>query len=219
LTTISVNGNIQGLATVNYANPNSSDETPKIAGAFGKWRNISGELYTRAQSAYLSTENLNNAGNEMSLNINPISSSFGYNNKAGTVTYSYTYNNRPYNCVSDAKLENITFNENNPTDVFASLTILGRLAGPLYQDIGTSGARTKEISIEAVLPVWDASRCSTLSAVGAGIPTGYDDLVGDYEAYLTGIYSGVFINSDNKNWNPKDGRFSWNKSWTVGGCS
>ena len=85
--------------------------------------------------------------------------------------------------------------------------------------IGTSGARTKEISIEAVLPVWDSGRCTLISSIGAGIPTGYDELVNSYQAYLTGVYSGVFINSDNKNWNPKDGRFSWNKSWTVGGCS
>ena len=219
LTSITVNGNIQGLATVNYANPNSSDEIPKIAGAFGKWNSVSGEIYNRANTVYLASENINQDGNPMSLHIDPLNTSFGYNNKAGTVTYSYTYNNRPYNCVSDARLENITFNENNPTDVFASLTIIGRTAGPLFQDIGTSGARTKEISIEAVLPVWDSGRCSLISSIGVGIPTGYDDLVDSYQSYLTGVYSGVFINSDNKNWNPKDGRFSWNKSWTVGGCS
>lgn len=219
LTSITVNGNIQGLASVNYANPNSSDETPKIAGAFGKWNSVSGEIYNRANTVYLASEHINQSGNAMSLNINPLSTSFGYNNKAGTVNYSYTYNNRPYNCVSNARLENITFNENNPTDVFASLTILGRTAGPLFQDIGTSGARTKEISIEAVLPVWDSGRCTLISSIGAGIPTGYDELVDSYQTYLTGVYSGVFINSDNKNWNPKDGRFSWNKSWTVGGCS
>ena len=219
LTSITVNGNIQGLATVNYANPNSSDEIPKIAGAFGKWNSISGEIYNRANTVYLASENINQDGNPMSLHIDPLNTSFGYNNKAGTVTYSYAYNNRPYNCVSNARLENITFNENNPTDVFASLTIIGRTAGPLFQDIGTSGARTKEISIEAVLPVWDSGRCTLISSIGAGIPTGYDELVNSYQAYLTGVYSGVFINSDNKNWNPKDGRFSWNKSWTVGGCS
>ena len=219
LTNVSVNGNIQGLANVNYANPNSSDETPKIAGAFGKWRSVSGEIYSRANTVYLASENINQSGNTMPLHIDPLNTSFGYNNKAGTVTYSYTYNNRPYNCVSNARLENITFNENNPTDVFASLTILGRTAGPLFQDIGTSGARTKEISIEAVLPVWDSGRCKLISSIGVGIPTGYDELVNSYQSYLTGVYSGVFVNSDNKNWNPKDGRFSWNKSWTVGGCS
>ena len=219
LTSVTVNGNIQGLATVNYANPNSSDEIPKIAGAFGKWNSVSGEIYNRANTVYLASENINQDGNPMSLHIDPLNTSFGYNNKAGTVSYSYTYNNRPYNCVSDARLENITFNENNPTDVFASLTIIGRTAGPLFQDIGTSGARTKEISIEAVLPVWDSGRCSLISSMGAGIPTGYDNLVDSYQTYLTSVYSGVFINNDNKNWNPKDGRFSWNKSWTVGGCS
>ena len=155
----------------------------------------------------------------MSLNINPLSTSFGYNNKAGTVTYSYNYNNRPYNCVAGARLENISFNETNPNDVFASLTILGRTAGPLFQDIGTSGARTKEISIEAVLPVWDSGRCTLLSSIGAGIPDDYDSLVSGYQTYLTDNFSGVFVNNDTKSWNPKDGRFTWNKSWTVGGCS
>jgi len=219
LTNITVNGNIQGLAIVNYENPNSADASPKIAGAFGKWRSISGEIYNRANTAYLASENINQSGNGMALNINPISTSFGYNNKAGTVTYSYNYNNRPYNCVSNARLENISFNETNPNDIFASLTILGRLAGPLYQAIGTSGARTKEISIEAVLPVWDSGMCILISNIGANVPTGYNDLVNSYESYLTGLYSGVFVNNDTQSWNPKDGRFTWNKSWTVGGCS
>ena len=219
LTNITVNGNIQGLANVSYENPNSPDETPKIAGAFGKWRSVSGEIYNRANTVYLASENINQSGNGMSLNINPLSTSFGYNNKAGTVTYSYNYNNRPYNCVAGARLENISFNETNPNDVFASLTILGRTAGPLFQDIGTSGARTKEISIEAVLPVWDSGRCTLLSSIGAGIPDDYDSLVSGYQTYLTDNFSGVFVNNDTKSWNPKDGRFTWNKSWTVGGCS
>jgi hypothetical protein len=136
----------------------------------------------------------------MPLNNIPLSTSFGYNNTAGTITYSYSYDNRPYNCVSNARLENISFSENNPNDVFASLTVLGRAAGPLLQDIGTVGQRT-------------------ISSVGAGVPTDYDSLVSGYEANLTGTYSQVFINSESKTWNPKDGRFSFNKSWTVGGCS
>ncbi|MHA2388026.1 MAG: hypothetical protein ACXACW_04810, partial [Candidatus Hodarchaeales archaeon] len=134
----------------------------------------------------------------MPLNNNPLSTSFGYNNTAGTIIYSYSYDNRPYNCVSNARLENITFSENNPQDVFASLTVLGRAAGPLLQDIGTVGQRTREISIEAVLPVWDSGRCSTISSVGAGVPTDYDSLVSGYEANLTGTYSQVFINSESK---------------------
>lgn len=218
LTNISVNGNIQGLASITYENPNNN-ETTKIENAIAKWSGISGDLYSRASTVYLASENINQDSNTMPLNNIPLSTSFGYNNTAGTITYSYSYDNRPYNCVSNARLENITFSENNPNDVFASLTVLGRAAGPLLQDIGTVGQRTREISIEAVLPVWDSGRCSTISSVGAGVPTDYDSLVSGYEANLTGTYSQVFINSESKTWNPKDGRFSFNKSWTVGGCS
>lgn len=202
LTQVVVNGTIQGLAEVSY--PDATGR-PKIENAFDYWKNIvSGNVLARAQTIYDGARSLNNV---------PLSKSLGYSNVAGVVTYSYTYDDRPINCLSDAKAERITITENEPNDVFTSLTVLGRLAGPLHQDVNTSGARTREISIESILPVDTGCSYNSFKA-----PTGYDDLISTYEAGLIADYSQVFINNETKSWNPKDGRFTYTKGWTVGGC-
>jgi hypothetical protein len=116
----------------------------------------------------------------------------------------------------DAKSEVINITENNPNDVFASLVIVGRQGGPLYQDINTIGPRTREISIEAVLP--PDTGCVVGGLLSYAAPTGYDSLVSGYESYVSGSYEQVFVNSETKTWSPKDGRFTFSKSWTVGEC-
>lgn len=201
LVAITVNGTIQGLASVGY--PVGTGVT-KIRNALDYWRSISGSIYSRAQTLYIGSTPLNTV---------PLTRSLGYNSVAGTVTYNYSYNNRPVNCVSNALSEVINITENNPNDIFASLTVLGRAKGPLFQSIGTFGPRTRELSIEAILP----------TATGCGysawaIPTGYNALISGYEAGLSGDYSQVFVNNESKTWNPRDGRFTYTKSWTLGEC-
>ena len=52
-----------------------------------------------------------------------------------------------------ALTETISLTYNEPTDVFASLTVLGKSRGPLFQDIYTSGVTTRDISIDAIIKV------------------------------------------------------------------
>jgi len=202
--TVTANGTIQGLASIGY--PAGTASTSKMENAITHWTGVvSGNLYSRANALYDGDYTLNPTG---------FSSSLGYNGGAGTVSYNFVYNDRPANCVSSAKSEIININETNPNDIFASLTVLGRLAGPLFQEISTSGARTREISIEAILP-----RDGDCTYAAFTSPTGYNDLVNTYEAGLIAAYDQVFINNDTKTWSPKDGRFTWTKGWTVGNCS
>ena len=211
--TVTVNGTIQGLATIGYDTEVTG--IPKIDKAFDYFKAISGDIYSRAATIY--NGNIDSSGNNMSLNLNPLTSSIGYNTNGGSVSYNFTFNDRPYNCVASAKSEIINITEGNPNDVFSNLTILGRAAGPLYQDINTIGQRTREISIEAILP--PDTNCLTNGIYTVTAPTGYDAFVSGYQNGLTATYTQVFVNSENKTWNPKEGRFTFNKSWTVGGCS
>ena len=210
--TVSINGTIQGLATVTY--PGASGTT-KLENAFNYWKSVSGSIYGRATTIY--DGNISSDGGNRSLNNVPVSKAIGYNTPGGTVTYNYTYNDRPYNCVPTAKSEIINITENDPNDVFTSITVLGRQQGPLYQDINTFGPRTREISIEAILP--PDTGCVSGGLLSYAAPTSYDTLVSGYEAYVTGSYEQVFVNNQNKTWSPKDGRFTFSKSWTVGECS
>ena len=72
------------------------------------------------------------------INRQPLSETYGYNIDEGTVTYSLQFNNRPQTCATGVLSENISITKNRPTDVYASLTVLGRAAGPIL-----SGHRNK----------------------------------------------------------------------------
>ena len=215
-TTIDINGTIQGYANISYPDPNVPVEgsTPKFQNAMTAWDSISGITYSRANSFYkINPKHLAFLASN-SLNPTTLSTAFGYNITEGTITYAYSYNDRPINCVADALTETININETEPNDIFASLTVLGRKSGPLLQDIGTSGARTRDISIDAFLPI----RTGCNVAVDFASPTEYANLVNEYEANLVSSYGSVYINSHTTSWQPKIGRFTFNKSWTVGDC-
>lgn len=224
LTSISINGTIQGYSTIDYMGDNDGclpTGQPKFNNALTAWSGagaISGRLFPRVQAVYnsLTKHRANLAG---SLNNEPLSESLGYNIVGGTITYSNSYDDRPANCYTGALTETISFSYNEPNDIFASLTILGRANGPLLQQIGTVGPRTRDLSIDAILPL---KACDFASAIGANefidSPAVYDTLVSNYEARLNAEYSQVFVNSFSKSWEPKVGHFTLSKSWTVGSC-
>ena len=212
---------------------------------------ISGLLYTRANSFYQINPKHPAFLASNSLNLQTLNTAVGYNITEGTISYAYSYNDRPINCVPEALSEVINITENEPADIFASLTILGRDGqrsdpvtnhynplpnqGPLLQDINASGPRTRDISIDAFLPIGTGTQYTRSYEPAFGskgnllqyqlnvpsffsAPTGYDALVSGYELELRIKYANVFITSENKTWQPKLGRFTYNKSWTVGDC-
>jgi hypothetical protein len=177
-------------------------------------------MFARANSVFGVTSGL--SGMPLgTLNPNPLTQTFGYNPIAGTVTYSFTYDNRPAHCYDHAITENITFTETEPNDVFASLTVLGKISGPLLQSIGTVGPRTRELSIEAILP--RAQDCAFTDANNYNndfydAPAVYNQFVLNYASILANNYTQVFVTASSKTWDPKTGRFNLNQSWTVGSC-
>tara|TARA_R110002020_G_scaffold310577_2_gene526272 strand:- start:69 stop:1586 length:1518 start_codon:yes stop_codon:yes gene_type:complete len=235
-TAIDINGTIQGYANVTYPDPTvlgdgATTSTPKFQNAITAWSGlhpdgttpttvgISGLLYSRANSFY--KINLKHPAFLASNSLNPttLSTTLGYNIVEGVITYAHSYNDRPINCVPEALVEIINITENEPEDIFASITALGRASGPVLQDMGTVGPRTREISIDSFLPI--AIGCASTGMYQPSMftaPTGYDAFVSGYENQLTSTYAGVYITSDNKTWQPKIGRFTYQKAWTVGDC-
>ena len=235
--TINVNGSVRGLADIRYTGVASNTAIPvqtnssKIQNAFNKFSNSSsGLVYTRANQFYQQHGNF--------LNIKPLSTSIGYNTVAGTINYNYKFDGRPDNLNPCAKSEKITITENEPNDVFAAIAILSRPLGPVLQNIGSSGVRTREISIEAILatpsggdctPVTGADGCIESFAGSEGccdpypsgafsMPNSYDAIVDMYEQCNVNIYDAYYINSFNKTFDIKTGRFTLSKSYTVGNC-
>ena len=225
---ITVNGTIQGLIddmTYSEAPFGTTNGTPKLQSALEYWTFVKGQLVNRARTIYDESLDRYTSGLK-TVNSIPTSRSVGYNTVAGTVTYNYVFSDRAKNCVEDAALfEDISITENEPPDIFSSLTILGRAGGPLLQDIGTVGQRTRTISVQSILPT--STGCGVTGGGGGegtssgllwSAPTGYDSLITEYEQYLRDTYDQVFITQNQKQWDLKTGKLNWTKSFTVGDC-
>jgi hypothetical protein len=227
--TVTVDGSVNGLTSMDYSGCPTTG-APKFNNALAMWSgHVSGAIFSRAQKVLGATAPQSGhvgwppagVGPSNSLNKLALSKTVGYNPIAGTITYSYTYDNRPEHCYSLAITEDITFTESEPNDIFASLTVLGKASGPLYQAIGTVGQRTRELSINAVLPM--QTNCTIFSGAGSNpyfynAPDVYDALVLNYANVLAFNYTQVFVTASSKTWEPKTGRFSLNQAWTVGSC-
>tara|TARA_R110002020_G_scaffold55309_2_gene153615 strand:- start:38089 stop:39747 length:1659 start_codon:yes stop_codon:yes gene_type:complete len=226
--TITMAGDVQGINNYRVA----SGQLVKIDTAF---ENASGYLeavishsgfFNRAAELYSGSLVAHFPGRDsLPLNEVPNSQSYGYNIGEGTISYSFDYNTRPQNCYSGALSENISITQNRPTDVHASLTILGRQAGPILQAINTVTAWTTELSIEAVIIPYTG--CGTENAKGhldlwvnapTGATNGYDAFVDAVSGSILEKHGQVFKTSDSESWDIKAGRYTRSVGWIHAPC-
>ncbi len=208
LTTVDINGSIEGVEIRDYL-PNYTVQQKKYYNASGYWNNVSPKLYNRAIRA---------AG--VGSSVNPIALDYvvGHNPTKGVINYSYTFDTRPCHFITGAIAEEINITDTLPTDVFASIIIPGRGAGPLLQDIGTTTSHSRTVDINALIS--RPTGCSTITGVFANKPTA------QVEAILCQLYNQlsltagqIFVSQNNESYNPKTGRYSRNITWTIGYCS
>lgn len=218
-TTVTVDGTIRGVETRSYgSDPRDFTTTEtKYDAASGYWNTVKDRIFYRAQLIHRDQ----NAGeiNVLSLNTDTVSERVGHSPSQGVITYSYTYNNRPSNCITGALTENISIVDNNPADVFASVMVLGRANGPVLQNLNTQTVASREISIELLC------RPSTAcTAVDLRVPSHFvqDDvrhLLCEFQNDLTDNYDQVFKTADSESWNPKTGQYSRRVGYTYQSCT
>ena len=151
------------------------------------------------------------------LNPQPISRSYGYNIKEGTVDYSLSYSTRPPSCLTGANIlsEQISITRNRPTPIHASLVVLGRSSGPILQDIGTQTAYTADLSIEAVV----------LAPNACNNPLWFDGSP-DYNSVVATTETDIwqsgnntyFKTADSESFDVKTGRYTRSVSWVYTAC-
>ena len=154
----------------------------------------------------------------LDLQVEPISQSVGYNISEATVTYSFTYSNRPTPCNEQALAENISLTKSKAVPVTASHVILGRANGPLFQDIGTKTASTTDLTVEAfVVPLYTAQACT--GELSSGSPQEfYDKFVTSVQSGISGTYETFYVTSDSETYDPLAGRYTRNVSWVHTDC-
>jgi len=214
MTTVNIDGTIQGLDTKVYTQPDGYDvTTTKYASAETYWAGVQSKLYGRVNkvASPLATR---------TINIDPLSLSVGHNPAGGTITYSYVYDDRPCNYIDGARSENITISDTHPTDVFAELVVLGRSRGPIMQEISTVTKFRRQVTIDAVMEPPTGCTNDYWSTAVAAAPTGdVSSLLCSVETDLTSTYDQVFKDGDTSSWNPKTGRYSRSVSWSATNCT
>lgn len=211
---VTVNGTVQGLETRTYGNlPCSNGFTiseSKYTSALAYWNAVKNKLYYRAVVAASGT-------NTRSLHTSTVNSSIGHNLTKGLINYTYQYDDRPTVCIAGALWESIVITDINPADVFAELPIIGRIAGPILQDINTVTSRKRSISIEALMPITAGCTVNLLMASSPSALT--TTFINQIEADLINNFSQVFRSSDQESWDPKGGKYTRQVEFTYSNCA
>jgi hypothetical protein len=215
-TQVSLQGTIQGVDTRDYGvHPGGSgtfDVTEsKYTSALTYWTGIQSRLLSRIQKVGQDDATRN-------FNVIPLSKTVGHGYNNGVITYNYEYDDRPSNCIAGSLMESISIQDNNPLDVFASLTVLGRAVGPVLQDLATQTVPTRDVNVNVTMA--PATGCTATQLRTINNPrVAVASLLCEFEAELTGAHSQVYKSVDDENWDPLSGQYSRSIQWTYQDCS
>ncbi|SVE14380.1 uncharacterized protein METZ01_LOCUS467234, partial [marine metagenome] len=147
-TTVGINGTITGLDTTSSTNFEITES--KWDAASAKFDSINPVVIFDRATSYSGVT---------ALNYNALSTSIGRNPNAGTINYNYSYDDSNAPCISSeipggwvAKSESMTISDTHAKDMFATLPVLGRNAGPILQDLNTVSETTRSLSINLTVP-------------------------------------------------------------------
>ena len=197
VTSVTVNGTIQGLNTSSFAT-RSED---KITQAEGVLDNCLTQAYGLANSFYTASVT-STVACPLALNTSEMSKSISKNKTTGVITYSLSYNDKG-STSSNTITENLQIsddNEDRTNNVVAIIQIIGKADGPIFQNMGTTTERKRSISLEWTMKVCDRSSkpsVAALTVVNAYKPTGAYQL------------------SKSESWTPSTGGYSLNIEWTY----
>ena len=188
LVKVSINGTITGLDT----NSAESAETNRVANAEFYWVGLN--LYSRV-GTYVPD------GTE--LNEIPLSQSVGRNFAEGTISYSYTYDNRPVNLITGALSEDIQVSDTYPGQLINVVPVIGR-SQPIIQYLNSRSEYKRSLQISANMPFVD----------GAAVKPPKDDLTSIFNLYKP-EGNKVYYEAPQETFNYKTGQYSYSVSWTF----
>lgn len=229
---VSIDGNIKGLTEYspsgfggNDSNTNNGGSNPATPpngaydNALGKYNQITNngqfgltsDVYKRANNTVA-----------VALNSQPKSVSLGANQYTGEITYNLQFDNRPTNIISGVLAESISVNDTYPGDVFAILPVIGRKTGPILQYIGGRTEYKRDISINLTMdytkiPYGSGRNTLLLKKPSIVEPTAgqLGDLINELSPANEPGVRKYFISPPSESWNPKEGNYSFNLSWTY----
>jgi len=230
-----ISGSLSGSLT-NHAQVAQISGGTKFYNAISGYSGIKNVLYQRVQAlavtgnyaSYGAGSNAPFAFNatfnrsENALNPIPVSVTEGFNPAEGSITYSWSYNNRPLNYIAGSISENLTVDDTFATPLVASIFVLGRKLGPILQDLGTVTSSQRRVSFEVVFPRPSALRDLKFKNEQYSQITGLiesfnpENLMPNNATNQGGIKS--YVKSDTAAWNITEGRLTKEKTWEWTQC-
>jgi hypothetical protein len=186
---VGVAGTITGLDSIGYNSVNSN----KYDNALAYWNSIESTLYSRAEDLIPCTPN-----------TVPLSKSVGKNITEGVINYSYTYDNRPINSITNARTEDIQVTDTYPGQLINVVPVIGR-SQPIIQYVNSRSEYKRSLQINALMGT--NSGC-TLSKPASG------DLVTIFNLYKPSGTK-VYYSAPQESWNPRTGNYSYSIDWTY----
>ena len=217
LSTLSINGSIRGL-----------DDNVRDVDIYNK-TDTPNEKYTNALAKYDSINQLSRAQTVATLigvTLNPtaISTSVTHDKTGGSINYSSEFNNRPTTCIAGAKSEIINVQFSGGEDVFAIIPVIGRIAGPVMQNMNTIQQKKVSISVEAIMavPVYSGG-CTEVKAAICGSKPDTASLMAALQTqaiscHPAGSATSTFKESDSESWNVHNGRYTRNITYVLKTC-
>lgn len=210
---VSINGNIQGLEERVYGSGAGEFNIAKtkFENATGYFETIRDNLmiYPRLQ-ALIAAEGLN-------LNSQPNVRVIGKSPARGLVTYSYEYDTRPSNCITGSRTESIQISDENPSDVFARIAIMGRAQGPILQSFNTVTEFRRTVNFDVSMQ--PPTGCSISTLISGNNPNSQvTTILCSFENDLRARYSRVLKERDSTFWEPKFGRYNRTVTWSAINC-
>jgi len=215
---VTVGGTIEGLDTKSFgSDPGDYSITEtKYAAASGYWNAIADSLRIFPRANQIATLN------SVTLNVQPLTKVVTHSPSQGRIGYNYTYNDRPSNCLTGVKSETFQVIDNNPSDIIAQFTVLGRSAGPILQDLQTSTPFTRQVFIEAVADSDDdcpQDGISAFLAIGNNLSSQISDVMCDFQTDLESSYDSVYKIEDTETKDIKEGRVSRVVTFQAANCT
>ena len=213
LVEITIQGTVRGLETTSPQSAQNSKETARYDNAVAYFAQINDNLTMSTRAANLSGITITNT--------TPTSKSIGRSPKDGSITYNYSFDNRPAACLSGAVSEDINISDTRPGNMVSETPVIGRAKGPILQFLGANTASKRSLSISAVFSVdlSSASFCSNLNTP-AGNLTAARALAQTIRP--SSSTNTVYDTAENESWNPKTGAYTYNIEWTYecdSGCT
>lgn len=212
---VGINGTIRGLE---QRDSDLQLTTSAYDNALTKFAEASGLALHRAQTYSGHTLNIQQAG-----------STVGRNPVAGTINYSFEYNDRPSNLIAGAKSEVISINDSFGADQFASIFVLGRSAGPVLQSLSTKQATTRSLNIEVVFGAGYVGNGDATSRIVTKHPRNNPTILATISGIINAaepVQAGIINNAgnaattslqstQNENWDITTGRYTYSAEWTY----